>query len=105
MNIEDELPFRKCVLYTALVRDKQGRKMSKSLGNSPDPIKAHGATYGADGVRVGMLIVESAPQGTIYRSTSRYANQGKAFANKIWNAYQINRWLGRSKILSQPESC
>ncbi len=80
-----DLPFRN-VYLTGTVRDKQGRKMSKSLGNSPDPIKLM-EVYGADGVRVGMLICSSA--GTDILFDESQVEQGRNFANKIWNAYRL----------------
>ncbi|MEA5006065.1 MAG: valine--tRNA ligase [Rikenellaceae bacterium] len=79
------LPFRN-VYLTGTVRDKLGRKMSKSLGNSPDPIKLM-EVYGADGVRVGMLICSSA--GTDILFDESQVEQGRNFANKIWNAYRL----------------
>lgn len=80
-----DLPFRN-VYLTGTVRDKQGRKMSKSLGNSPDPIKLM-EVYGADGVRLGMLICSSA--GTDILFDESQVEQGRNFANKIWNAYRL----------------
>ncbi|HMB99815.1 MAG TPA: valine--tRNA ligase, partial [Flavobacteriaceae bacterium] len=85
----DELPFKN-VYYTGIVRDKQGRKMSKSLGNSPDPIELI-KEYGADGVRVGMLMCS--PAGNDLPFDESLCGQGKAFANKVWNAFRlINGW-------------
>lgn len=81
----DTLPFKN-VYYTGIVRDKQGRKMSKSLGNSPDPIELIGQ-YGADGVRVGMLMCS--PAGNDLPFDESLCGQGKAFANKIWNAFRL----------------
>ncbi len=81
----DEKPFNN-VYLTGIVRDKQRRKMSKSLGNSPDPIKLM-ETYGADGVRVGMLL--SSPAGNDLMFDVDYCKQGSAFVNKIWNAYRL----------------
>ena len=80
-----ELPFRN-VYYTGIVRDKQGRKMSKSLGNSPDPIDLM-KIYGADGVRVGMLL--SSPAGNDLLFDESLCEQGRNFANKIWNAFRL----------------
>ncbi len=80
-----ELPFKN-VYYTGIVRDKQRRKMSKSLGNSPDPLKMI-AEFGADGVRVGMLF--SAPAGNDLLFDESMVEQGRNFANKIWNAYRF----------------
>jgi valyl-tRNA synthetase len=80
-----ELPFRN-VYYTGIVRDKQGRKMSKSLGNSPDPLELM-KIYGADGVRVGMLF--SSPAGNDLLFDESLCEQGRNFANKIWNAFRL----------------
>lgn len=81
----DELPFKN-VYYTGIVRDKQGRKMSKSLGNSPDPIELI-SEYGADGVRMGMLF--STPAGNDLPFDSKICEQGSKFSNKIWNAFRF----------------
>jgi len=80
-----ELPFRN-VYLTGIVRDKIGRKMSKSLGNSPDPIDLI-EQYGADGVRVGMLLCS--PAGNDLMFDESYCEQGRNFANKIWNAFRL----------------
>lgn len=80
-----ELPFKN-VYYTGIVRDKQRRKMSKSLGNSPDPLQMI-ADYGADGVRVGMLF--SSPAGNDLLFDDSMVEQGRNFANKIWNAFRF----------------
>lgn len=94
----DELPFKN-VYYTGIVRDKLGRKMSKSLGNSPDPIELI-EKYGADGVRVGILI--SSPAGNDLPFDISQCEQGRNFANKIWNAYRlINGW--EIADIEQPE--
>ena len=74
------------VYLTGIVRDKLGRKMSKSLGNSPDPIELIGK-YGADGVRVGMLM--SSPAGNDLMFDESYCEQGRNFANKVWNAFRL----------------
>lgn len=97
-----ELPFRN-VYYTGIVRDKQGRKMSKSLGNSPDPIDLM-KVYGADGVRVGMLL--SSPAGNDLLFDEGLCEQGRNFANKIWNAFRlVNSWEEKvDNNLAQPES-
>ncbi|TXC81608.1 valine--tRNA ligase [Luteibaculum oceani] len=76
------------VYYTGIVRDKLGRKMSKSLGNSPDPIKLM-EQYGADGVRVGMLY--SSPAGNDLLFDESYCEQGRNFCNKIWNALRLTQ--------------
>jgi valyl-tRNA synthetase len=74
------------VYLTGIVRDKQGRKMSKSLGNSPDPLGLI-EKYGADGVRVGMLL--SSPAGNDLLFDESYCEQGRNFANKVWNAFRL----------------
>lgn len=81
----NEKPFSN-VYLTGIVRDKQRRKMSKSLGNSPDPIELMNQ-YGADGVRVGMLL--SSPAGNDLMFEEDLCKQGSAFVNKIWNAYRL----------------
>ncbi len=83
--LRQDIPFRN-VYFTGLVRDKKGRKMSKQLGNSPDPdilIKK----YGADGVRVGLLFCAPAGNDLLFDDT--LCNQGKNFSNKIWNAFRL----------------
>jgi valyl-tRNA synthetase len=80
-----DLPFKN-VYYTGIVRDKQGRKMSKSLGNSPDPLVLIDQ-YGADGVRVGMLL--SSPAGNDLLFDESLCEQGRNFSNKIWNAFRL----------------
>jgi valyl-tRNA synthetase len=85
----DNKPFTN-VYLTGIVRDKQGRKMSKSLGNSPDPIDLI-EKYGADGVRVGMLLCS--PAGNDLPFDEAYCEQGRNFSNKIWNAFRlVNMW-------------
>lgn len=85
----NEKPFSN-VYLTGIVRDKQRRKMSKSLGNSPDPIELMNK-YGADGVRVGMLL--SSPAGNDLMFDEELCRQGSSFVNKIWNAYRlVNGW-------------
>lgn len=80
-----EMPFKN-VYLTGIVRDKQGRKMSKSLGNSPDPLDLI-ANFGADAVRTGMLF--SAPAGNDLLYDEKLIEQGRNFANKIWNAFRL----------------
>ena len=80
-----ELPFKN-VYYTGIVRDKQGRKMSKSLGNSPDPLELI-AEFGADGIRMGMLF--ATPAGNDLPFDSKLCEQGSKFSNKIWNAFRF----------------
>ena len=93
-------PFNN-VYLTGLVRDQQRRKMSKSLGNSPEPLDLI-AKYGADGVRVGMLLCSPAGNDLLYEDS--LPEQGRNFANKIWNAFRlVNGWNVDDKV-SQPES-
>ncbi len=80
-----KVPFRS-VYFTGVVRDKLGRKMSKSLGNSPDPIKLM-EEYGADGVRMGMLL--TAPAGNDILFDEKICEQGRNFSNKMWNALRL----------------
>lgn len=80
-----DMPFRN-VYFTGIVRDKLGRKMSKSLGNSPDPLKLI-EVYGADGVRMGMML--SAPAGNDIHFDEALCEQGRNFNNKIWNALRL----------------
>jgi valyl-tRNA synthetase len=94
-----DLPFKN-VYFTGIVRDKLGRKMSKSLGNSPDPIELI-EKYGADGVRVGILI--SSPAGNDLPFDTSQCEQGRNFSNKIWNAFRlIDGW--EVKNIEQAES-
>ena len=94
-----DLPFKN-VYYTGIVRDKLGRKMSKSLGNSPDPIELI-EKFGADGVRVGILI--SSPAGNDLPFDSSQCEQGRNFTNKVWNAYRlVSSWEVRE--IEQPLS-
>ncbi|MFI3327779.1 MAG: valine--tRNA ligase [Rikenellaceae bacterium] len=81
----DLLPF-KSVYFTGIVRDKIGRKMSKQLGNSPDPLELI-AEYGADGVRTAMMLCSSAGNDLMFDNA--LCEQGRNFANKIWNAYRL----------------
>ena len=80
-----DMPFRN-VYFTGIVRDKLGRKMSKSLGNSPDPIELI-EKFGADGVRMGMML--SAPAGNDILFDEALCEQGRNFNNKIWNAFRL----------------
>ncbi|MCC9073679.1 valine--tRNA ligase [Flavobacterium sp. F-65] len=95
-----EKPFTN-VYLTGLVRDKQRRKMSKSLGNSPDPLDLIDA-FGADGVRVGLLLSASAGNDIMF--DEELCNQGKAFSNKIWNALKLIKGWEVSDTIPQPES-
>jgi len=94
-----ELPFKN-VYLTGIVRDKQGRKMSKSLGNSPDPITLM-EKYGADGVRVGMLLCS--PAGNDLPFDEGLCEQGRNFSNKIWNAFRLIKGWKVAEV-EQPES-
>ena len=94
-----ELPFKN-VYLTGIVRDDQGRKMSKTLGNSPDPIELI-TKYGADGVRVGMLLC--APAGNDIHFDEGLCEQGRNFSNKIWNAFRLIKGWEVSNC-KQPES-
>jgi len=87
------------VYLTGIVRDKLGRKMSKSLGNSPDPIGLI-EKYGADGVRVGMLM--SSPAGNDLMFDETYCEQGRNFANKIWNAFRLVKGWEVDENLENP---
>ncbi len=89
------------VYLTGIVRDKLGRKMSKSLGNSPDPIKLM-KQYGADGVRVGMLL--TSPAGNDLPFDEDLCEQGRNFTNKIWNAFRLVKQWKVDDTISQPES-
>lgn len=97
---KDEKPFEN-VYLTGLVRDKQRRKMSKSLGNSPDALKLI-EEFGADGVRVGLLL--SAPAGNDILFDEDLCQQGKGFANKIWNAFRLIKGWEVDASLAQPET-
>ena len=98
LEYREEIPFKN-VYLTGIVRDKQGRKMSKSLGNSPDPIDLI-EQYGADGVRVGMLM--ASPAGNDLLFDESYCEQGRNFSNKIWNALRlITGW--EVEEIAQPE--
>ena len=95
-----DVPFRN-VYFTGIVRDKLGRKMSKSLGNSPDPIGLI-EKYGADGVRMGMML--SAPAGNDILFDESLCEQGRNFNNKIWNAFRLMKgWQVADG--EQPEAC
>ncbi len=94
-----EMPFEN-VYLTGIVRDKLGRKMSKSLGNSPDPIDLMNE-YGADGVRLGMLL--TSPAGNDLPYDNELCVQGRNFSNKIWNAFRLVKGWEVADI-AQPES-
>lgn len=93
-------PFEN-VYLTGLVRDKQRRKMSKSLGNSPDALKLID-DYGADGVRVGLLLSSAAGNDLMF--DEELCQQGKAFANKIWNAFRLIKGWEIDANLKQPKT-
>ena len=96
---QGKLPFKN-VYLTGIVRDKQGRKMSKSLGNSPDPVTLI-KQYGADGVRVGMLLCS--PAGNDLPFDEGLCEQGRNFSNKIWNAFRLIKGWEVADV-QQPES-
>ena len=97
---KDKRPFEN-VYLTGLVRDKQRRKMSKSLGNSPDALKLI-EDYGADGVRVGLLLSSAAGNDLMFDED--LCQQGKQFANKIWNAFRLIQGWEIDETISQPNS-
>lgn len=89
------------VYFTGIVRDKQRRKMSKSLGNSPDPIDLI-KQFGADGVRCGLLLSASAGNDILF--DEEMCQQGKAFGNKIWNAFRLIKGWDIDENIEQPQS-
>lgn len=97
MNAE---PFHN-VYLTGIVRDKLGRKMSKTLGNSPDPLDLI-AKYGADAVRIGMLLCASAGNDIFYDESQ--VEQGRNFCGKIWNSYRLVKGWAVSEEIGQPQS-
>ena len=97
---QGEVPFRN-VYFTGIVRDKLGRKMSKSLGNSPDPIELIDK-FGADGVRMGMML--SAPAGNDILFDEALCEQGRNFCNKIWNALRLVKGWNVDENVAQPEA-
>ena len=92
-KIEDNIPFHD-VFFTGLIRDKQGRKMSKSLGNSPDPLELIDK-YGADGLRFGLMRI--APTGQDIRFDERQIEEGRNFATKLWNVARFRQMHGPSE--------
>ena len=94
-----EKPFKN-VYFTGIVRDKLGRKMSKSLGNSPDPLDLI-ERFGADGVRMGMML--SAPAGNDILFDEALCEQGRNFNNKIWNAFRLVKGWNVDETIAQPE--
>ena len=97
---EGKMPFKN-VYFTGIVRDKLGRKMSKSLGNSPDPLDLI-ERYGADGVRMGMML--SAPAGNDILFDDALCEQGRNFNNKIWNAFRLIKGWEVSSEVAVPEA-
>ena len=96
---EGKMPFKN-VYFTGIVRDKLGRKMSKSLGNSPDPLDLI-EKYGADAVRMGMML--SAPAGNDIFFDNALCEQGRNFNNKIWNAFRLIKGWEVDVNMSQPK--
>jgi valyl-tRNA synthetase len=97
---EKTMPFRN-VYFTGIVRDKLGRKMSKSLGNSPDPLDLI-ERFGADGVRMGLML--AAPAGNDIPFDEALCEQGRNFNNKIWNAFRLVKGWQTDAKASQPET-
>ena len=92
-KVEDNIPFHH-VFFTSIIRDKQGRKMSKSLGNSPDPLELIDK-YGADGLRFGLMRI--APTGQDIRFDERQVEEGRNFATKLWNVARFRQMHGASE--------
>jgi valyl-tRNA synthetase len=97
-KVEDNIPFRD-VYFTGLIRDRQGRKMSKSLGNSPDPLDLI-AKYGADGLRFGLMRI--APQGQDIRFDEKQIEEGRNFCNKLWNSCRFRTMQGTIDAQADP---
>jgi valyl-tRNA synthetase len=102
-KIEDNIPFHH-VFFTSIVRDRQGRKMSKSLGNSPDQLELIDK-YGADGLRFGLMRI--APTGQDIRFDERQIEEGRNFATKLWNVARFRQMQGSASVplVSRPEAC
>ena len=100
LDIRRQVPFRH-VYFTGIVRDKLGRKMSKSLGNSPDPLELMDK-YGTDGVRVGLLL--TSPAGNDLPFDESLCEQGRNFCNKIWNALRLIKGWNVDENLPQPQT-
>ncbi len=98
LEYRGEIPFRN-VYFTGIIRDSKGRKMSKSLGNSPDPLDLI-EQFGADGLRFGLLRI--APQGQDIRFDEKQAEEGRNFANKLWNAARFREMQGTA-CSAQPD--
>ena len=94
LEFTGEVPFRN-VFFTSIIRDLKGRKMSKSLGNSPDPLDLM-AKYGADGLRFGLMRI--APHGQDVRFDENQIKEGRNFANKLWNAARFREMQGSSAV-------
>ena len=100
-EFQGKKPFEN-VYLTGIVRDNQGRKMSKTLGNSPDPLLLIDK-YGADGVRMGLIM--SAPAGNDILFDESLCEQGRNFCNKIWNAFRLVKgWTAEAAATPQPEA-
>jgi len=99
-KIEDNIPFHH-VFFTSIVRDRQGRKMSKSLGNSPDPLELIDK-YGADGLRFGLMRI--APTGQDIRFDERQIEEGRNFATKLWNVARFRQMHGASEAAPKIET-
>jgi valyl-tRNA synthetase len=97
IRAEDNIPFHH-VFFTSIVRDKEGRKMSKSLGNSPDPLELMDK-YGADGLRFGLMRI--APTGQDIRFDERQIEEGRNFATKLWNVARFRQMHGPSDIAAK----
>ncbi len=95
---KNQYPYKN-VYFTGMVRDSFGRKMSKQLGNSPDPIKLM-EKYGADGVRIGMLFCSPAGGDLLY--DDKLPEQGRNFSNKIWNAFRLVKQMEINRNATQP---
>jgi valyl-tRNA synthetase len=102
-KIEDNIPFHH-VFFTGIIRDNRGRKMSKSLGNSPDPLELI-AKYGADGLRFGLMRI--APTGQDIRFDEKQIEEGRNFATKLWNVARFRQMQGSASVplASKPEAC
>ncbi len=97
-SLESNLAFRD-VYFTGLIRDRQGRKMSKSLGNSPNPLDLI-STYGADGIRFGLMRI--APQGQDIRFDEKQIEEGRNFCNKLWNSARFRSMQGELNASANP---
>ena len=99
-EFRDKMPFKN-VYFTGIVRDKLGRKMSKSLGNSPDPLQLI-EQFGADGGRMGLML--AAPAGNDIPFDDALCVQGRNFNNTIWNAFRLSKGLQVDDASAQPEA-